>query len=99
MNEDDLFAILIGGDPFRLVQTLWKQDLEIALGMTHPIVTATAMAMATAVCNSICNVPNNLIKEGKRLLDDIDNGLRESSVYCGMHVCGVCKNLLNVTSK
>ncbi len=37
MNEGDLFAILIGGDPFWLVRTLWKGGLEIALGMTRPI--------------------------------------------------------------
>ncbi len=29
--------------------------------------------------NSIYDVPNNLTEEGKRLLDDIDNWLRESS--------------------
>ncbi len=34
--------ILIGGNPFWLVQTLWKRDLEIALGMAHPAVAATA---------------------------------------------------------
>ncbi len=31
--------------------------------------------------NYICNVPNNLTEEGKRLLDDIDNLVRESSTY------------------
>ncbi len=40
MNESDLFAILIGGNPFQLVRTLWNRDLEIALGMTHPVATA-----------------------------------------------------------
>ncbi len=28
MNEGDLFAILIGGDPFRLMRTLWKTKLR-----------------------------------------------------------------------
>ncbi len=36
MNEDDLFTILTGSNPFRLVRTLWKQNLEIALGMARP---------------------------------------------------------------
>ncbi len=71
--------------------------------MTRPIAMVTATSMATAmamvVCDSICNMPNNLTEEGKRLLNDIDNWLRETSIYCGMHVCSVCKNLLNVTSK
>ncbi len=45
MNEDDLFAILISGDPFWLVQTLWKRDLEIALGITRPIATAMVVCI------------------------------------------------------
>ncbi len=31
--------------------------------------------------NYICDVPNNLTEEGKGLLDDIDNLIRESSTY------------------
>ncbi len=50
MNEGDLFTILIGGDPFQLVLTLWKGDLEIALGMTR---------LATAVTSTAICIPSN----------------------------------------
>ncbi len=50
MNEGDLFAILIGGDPFQLVLTLWKGDLEIALGMATRPATTAATATAMAIC-------------------------------------------------
>ncbi len=48
MNEGDLFAILIGGDPFQLVLTLWERDLGIALEITRPATTAAA-AMAVYI--------------------------------------------------
>ncbi len=80
MNEGEVFAILCSGDPFWLVQTLWKRNLEIALGITRPVATATMMMMMTAMVTvtAIC-VPSNTWSRYKSDNDDsYDNDKNEN---------------------
>ncbi len=71
MNKDDLFMILPLSDPFLIVRTLWKPDLEITLGMSHP-----ADEVAMAVC-----VPSNMWPRYKSDNDDDDDKSDDGEEY------------------